>query len=145
MQPVYTRRHFLECAASATALLFATRPAWAADGMFVSLNGSLTPGVSGADKARLAAKLGYGGVDWDFGPARKAGVEETSALFKELKIKPTIVSLPFQQPFAGEDAEFKGKLPQLGEDAAFCSAVGCSRMMLVLSPAAARGGADDAA
>ena len=85
MHPVITRRQFLERASSATALLLTVRAAEAADGMFVSLNGSLTPGVSGADKARLAAKLGYGGVDWDFGPARKAGVEETSALFKELE------------------------------------------------------------
>ena len=120
MHPVITRRQFLERASSATALLLTARAAEAADGMFVSLNGSLTPGVSGADKARLAAKLGYGGVDWDFGPARKAGPEETTALFKELKIKPTIVGLPLQQPFGGEDAEFKGRLPQLIEDAAFC-------------------------
>jgi len=138
MKPVITRRQFLERATAASALLVAARPAWAADGMFVSLNGSLTPGVSGADKARLAAKLGYGGVDWDFGPAKKAGVEETSALFKELKIQPTIVSLPVQQPFGGDAAEFKAKLPQLVEDAAFCSAVGCHRMMLVLSPAMPR-------
>ena len=41
--------------------------------MFVSLNGSLTPSVSGADKVRLAAKVGYGGVDWDLGPAKTAG------------------------------------------------------------------------
>ena len=135
MKPVITRRQFLERATTASALLLAARPAWAADGMFVSLNGSLTPGVSGADKARLAAKLGYGGVDWDFGPAKKAGVEETAALFKELKIKPTIAGLPLQQPFGGEAAEFKGKLPQLVEDAAFCSSIGCNKMMLVLSPA----------
>jgi sugar phosphate isomerase/epimerase len=109
----------------------------AADGMFVSLNGSLTPGVSGADRTRLAAKLGYGGVDWDFGAAKKAGVQETAALFKELKIRPTIVNLPLQQPFGGDEAEFKAKLPQLAEDAAFCDSIGCPRMMLVLSPAAA--------
>src|SRR5262245_49311517 len=66
MNPAITRRHFLECAASATAVFLAARPASAQSGMFVSLNGSLTPGVSGADRARLAAKLGYGGVDWDF-------------------------------------------------------------------------------
>ena len=138
MHSAITRRTFLERAATASALLLAGRPAWAADGMFVSLNGSLTPGVSGADKARLAAKLGYGGVDWDFGPARKAGPDETAALFKELKIKPTIVNLPLQQPFAGDDAEFTAKLPQLADDAAFCKAIGCDRMMLVLSPAATR-------
>ena len=136
MQPVITRRQFIERTASAAAFMLAARPAFAADGMFVSLNGSLTPGVSGADRTRLAARLGYGGVDWDFGAAKKVGAEETGALFKELKIRPTIVNLPLQQPFAGDDAEFKAKLPQLVEDAAFCSAVGCSRMMLVLSPAA---------
>ena len=136
MQPVITRRQFIERTASAAAFMLAARPAFAADGMFVSLNGSLTPGVSGADRTRLAARLGYGGFDWDFGAAKKVGAEETAALFKELKIRPTIVNLPLQQPFAGDDAEFKAKLPQLVEDAAFCSAVGCSRMMLVLSPAA---------
>ena len=138
MQSIFTRRQFFERAASASALLLAARPAWAADGMFVSLNGSLTPGVSGADKIRLAAKLGYGGVDWDFGPAKKAGAEETVALFKELKVRPTIAGLPMQQPFGGEDAEFRARLPQLVEDAAFCSTVGCDKMMLVLSPAAPR-------
>ena len=133
-----TRRQFLERTTSAAAVLLAARPVFAADGMFISLNGSVSPGVSGVDKVRLAAKLGYGGVDWDFGPARKAGVQEMAALFKELKVRPTIVNLPLQQPFGGEDAEFKARLPQLIEDAAFCSAIGCNQMMLVLSPAAPR-------
>lgn len=134
-----TRRQFLERASCAGALLLAARPALSQSGMYVSLNGSLTPGVSGADKARMAAKLGYGGVDWDFGPARKAGLEETRALFSELKLKPTIVSLPLQGgPFIGEDAEFKAKLPQLADDAAFVAGVGCDKMMLVLSPASAQ-------
>jgi len=135
MRSSMTRRTFLETASCAGALLLAARPAHAADGMFVSLNGSLTPGVGGADKARLAAKLGYGGVDWDFGPARKAGLEETRALFAELKIRPTIINLPLQGPFAGDDAEFTPKLTQLADDAAFVSGVGCDKMMLVLTPA----------
>ena len=42
---VRLRRQFIDRAISATALLLAVRPAAAADGMFVSLNGSLTPGV----------------------------------------------------------------------------------------------------
>src|SRR4029453_19246552 len=98
MNAAISRRHFLERATTASALLLAARPAWAADGMFVSINGSLTPGVSGADKARLAAKLGYGGVDWDFGPAKKAGLDATKALFAELKIKPTNTNLPMGGP-----------------------------------------------
>src|SRR6187401_681759 len=105
-----TRREFLERAALTAAMLeFSARLKASADRMFVSLNGSLTRGVSGADRARLAAKLGYGGVDWDLGPAKSAGVEATKALFAELKIQPTIVNLPMARPlpFGGDDAAFK--------------------------------------
>jgi sugar phosphate isomerase/epimerase len=134
MQTSVTRRDFIgrTCAAG---LLLAARPLSAAGGMYVSLNGSLTPGVSGADKVRLASQLGYGGVDWDLGPARKAGEGETRALFTSLGIKPTIVNLPLQQAFGGENAEFTAQLPKLADDAAFCAGVGCDKMMVVLSPA----------
>ena len=79
--------------------------------MFVSLNGAVTRGVSGADKIRLAAKIGYGGVDWDLGPAKTAGLDATKALFTELKIVPSIVNLPMARPFpfGGEDAAFKAR------------------------------------
>src|SRR6186997_1578237 len=93
-----TRRTFLERVACASALLGLARPASAADGWFVSLNGSLTRGVSGADKIRLAAATGYGGVDWDLGAAKTAGLEATKALFAELKIKPTIINVPMARP-----------------------------------------------
>ncbi len=102
--------------------------------MFVSLNGAVTRGVSGADKIRLAAKVGYGGVDWDLGPAKTAGVDATKALFAELKIVPTIVNLPLPRPlpFSGEDAAFTDALKPLADDAAFTAAVGCRKMMVVL-------------
>jgi sugar phosphate isomerase/epimerase len=134
MSLVLTRREFFERAAYSTALLGFARHAAAADRMFVSLNGSLTRGVSGADRARLAAKLGYGGVDWDFGPAKTAGLEATRTLFAELKIKPTIVNLPMARPlpFGGEETAFKDALTQLADDAAFCSGIGCDKMMVVL-------------
>jgi len=130
-----TRREFLERAALTAAMLeFSARLKASADRMFVSLNGSLTRGVSGADRARLAAKLGYGGVDWDLGPAKSAGVEATKALFAELKIQPTIVNLPMARPlpFGGDDAAFKEALKPLADDAAFCAAIGCGKMMVVL-------------
>jgi len=144
-----TRREFLERAASSAAVLplsaviagleASTTVAPGSAGlqagrMFVSLNGSLTRGVSGADRARLAAKLGYGGVDWDLGPAQTAGVDATRALFSELRIAPTIVNMPMARPlpFAGDDAAFQEALKQLADDAAFCAAVGCDRMMVVL-------------
>lgn len=134
--PTLTRRAFLERAACASALLAAARPAAAADGWFVSLNGSLTRGVGGADKVRLAAATGYGGVDWDLGPAKTAGRAATQALFAELKIKPTIASFPMARPlpFAGDDQAFRAALTPLADDAAFAAAIGCRKMMVVLPP-----------
>ena len=129
-----TRREFFERASCAAAILALARTANAAGQMFVSLNGAVTRGVGGADKIRLAAKIGFGGVDWDLGPAKTAGLEATRALFAETKIIPTIVSLPMARPFpfGGEDAAFAEALKPLADDAAFTSAVGCRKMMLVL-------------
>src|SRR5262249_52178745 len=106
--PRMTRREFLEQASCAGAVLAIARPARAGATMSVSLNGAVTRGVSGADKIRLAAKVGYGGVDWDLGAAKTAGLDQTKALFAELKIVPTIVNLPMARPFpfAGDDAAF---------------------------------------
>src|SRR5215831_21109202 len=85
-----TRRDFIERASCAAAILARATSTRAANSMFVSLNGAVTRGVSGADKIRLAAKVGYGGVDWDLGPAKAAGLDQTKALFSELRIIPTI-------------------------------------------------------
>jgi sugar phosphate isomerase/epimerase len=148
MRVVFTRRDFLERAVCVGALSTFAEPLVAAQqsngGMFVSLNGALTPKVSGVDKARLAAKLGFGGVDWDLGPAKTAGVDATKALFADLKIKPTIANLPMARPlpFGGETAEFREGLKGLADDAAFVSAVGCRKMMVVL-PATAPGKKDE--
>jgi sugar phosphate isomerase/epimerase len=144
MTDLLTRRAFLERAACAGALLSVARPAAAADGLgrqspgdggwFVSLNGSLTRGVSGADKIRLAAATGYGGVDWDLGPAKTAGRDATRALLAELKIKPTIGNLPMARPFpfGGEQTAFQEALTPLADDAAFTAGIGCQKMMVVL-------------
>jgi sugar phosphate isomerase/epimerase len=136
MRPYLTRRDFLERAALSSAVVAWARPAAAAGSLYVSLNGSVARGVSGLDKVRLAAKVGYGGVDWDLGPAKAAGVDAVKALFAELRIKPTITNLPMARPlpFGGEQAAFQAALTQLADDAAFCSAIGCQKMMVVLSP-----------
>ncbi len=134
-----TRRDFL--ATTATAAAAATLPSWvsaaqssATTKMFISLNGSVSPRVGPwPEAARLAARIGYGGIDWGLPPVKAAGAEATKALFTELKIRPTIVNLPLQGPFAGDDAAFKDKLGPLADDAALASAIGCERMMLVLS------------
>ena len=110
----------------------------AANGMFVSLNGSLTAGknIGWPEFARLAARVGYGGVDWSLGPAQAAGLEPTRALFAELYIKPTITGLPMARPlpFGGEQTAFQEALVKLADDAAFSAAIGCRKMMVVLPP-----------
>jgi sugar phosphate isomerase/epimerase len=133
-----TRRDVVERASCATALLALARPAAGADGMFVSLNGALTAGknVGWPDFARLAARTGYGGVDWSLGPAQAEGLERTKALFADLRIKPTITNLPMARPlpFGGEEASFQAALGKLADDAAFSAAIGCRKMMVVLPP-----------
>lgn len=104
--------------------------------MFISLNASVAPRMGPwPETARLAARLGYGGIDSSLATLKTAGLEASQALYGELKIRPTIVGLPItgQQAY-GPDEAFKALLPQLAEDAAFAAAVGCHDMMLVLSP-----------
>src|SRR5258706_11434399 len=147
MTVLLTRRTFLERAACASALLGIARRAAGADGLgrrslgdlsavasakaeggwFISLNGSLTRGISGADKIRMAAATGYGGVDWDLPPAKTAGRDATRALLTELKIKPTIGNLPMARPFpfGGEQAAFQEALTPLADDAAFTAGGRC--------------------
>ena len=108
--------------------------------MFVSLNGALTAGkgVGWPEFAQLAARTGYGGVDVSLEAAERAGLSATQDLLGKLKIRPTIVNLPMARPlpFGGDEAAFKEALVKLAEHAAFMSAIGCRRMMVVL-PASA--------
>jgi len=140
MRPVITRRDFLERATCAGALLAVGSHVGEAQGvtgqMYLSLNSSVTRGVGWPDLARLAARVGFDGVDWSLGAARTAGLDATKALFAELKIRPSITNLPMARPlpFQAEQAAFDQALVQLADDAAFTAAIGCDRMMLVLSP-----------
>lgn len=129
-----TRRRFIQQAACAGALLAAARPASAQSGMFVSLNGSLTRAMPWPEFVRLAGKVGYPGVDVQLATARKEGVDATLALFKEARVKPGIANLPVQFA-AADEAAFQGGLATLEENAQFAAAIGCTRMMAVLSPA----------
>ena len=134
MRHELTRRRFIEQAACTGALLAAARRISAQGGMFLSLNGSLTRQMAWPDFVRLAAKVGYPGVDVPLGAARKEGVEATRALLKETNVRPGITNLPVQ--FAAPDeAAFKTGLDQLEENAKFCADIGLTRMMAVLSPA----------
>jgi sugar phosphate isomerase/epimerase len=112
--------------------------------MFVSLPPwAVARNVGWPEEARLAARVGYKGVDWPFGAVRAAGVDATRALLAELNIVPTIVNLPMLDPLGPDDAAFEAQLPKLDEDAAFCQAIGCSRFQFVLSPTTSNGETKD--
>jgi sugar phosphate isomerase/epimerase len=131
-----TRRLFLASATGAAAALTAgvtLRGQEPSTGMYVSLNGSLTRSMPWPDFAQLASKLGYGGVDVNFPSAQAAGVDATRAMFKALKLRPAICSLPV--PYASADeAAYQQAFKQLDDNARFASAIGLGRMMVVLSP-----------
>jgi len=109
-------------------------------GMFVSLPPwAVARNVGWPEQARLAARVGYKGIDWPFGAVRTAGVDATRALLAELNIVPTIVNLPMRDPLGPDDAAFDAQLPKLDEDAALCQAIGCSRFQFVLGPTTLNG------
>jgi sugar phosphate isomerase/epimerase len=131
-----TRRAFVErTALAACAVAWAGRGAATASGMFVSLNPSLTRTVPWPDFARLAARIGYGGVDLNLSGARTQGVDATRALFTELKIVPAVAGLPVR--FSGEEAAYLQDLRSLDEVAAFLGGIGCPRMITVLPASSA--------
>ena len=113
-------------------------------GMFVSLPPwAVARNVGWPEQARLAARVGYKGIDWAFGPAKAAGVEATRALLSEIGIVAAITNLPMQNPLGGEDAAFQAQLAKLDEDAAFSRAIGCRRFMLVLPAVTVNGQAKE--
>ena len=134
MQTALDRRGFLKRAVlGGAAFSWLSRRAAAADGMFVSLNSSLTRQMEWKDIVPLAARLGYGGVDVSLGPARKEGSESTRAFLSGLKIKPGITSLPVRYSNA-DDSLYQEDFKQLGDAAKFAAEIDCSRMMAVLPP-----------
>ena len=136
MRRTINRREFLErttFGAAALALLKPQDTTGAQPGMFISLPPwAVARNVGWPEQARLAARVGYAGIDWAFGPARTAGVDATRALLAELKIRATIVNLPMQGPMDVDEDAFKAQLPKLAEDAAFCAAIGCRNFQMVL-------------
>jgi sugar phosphate isomerase/epimerase len=103
--------------------------------MFVSLPPwAVARNVGWPEQARLAARVGYKGIDWAFDAAKSAGVTATRALLAELGIVPTIVNLPMKATLGPDDAAFDAQLAGLAADAAFSAAIGCSRFQLVLGP-----------
>jgi len=101
--------------------------------MFLSLNPTVVAGrVPWPELARLAAKVGFPGVDLDLPAAMKQGLPATRALFTELKIRPAASVLPVE--FRKDDSIFRQDLDKLAEAAAFSAAIDCPRMFTYLMP-----------
>lgn len=127
-----TRREFVKYAAYAGAALGLAEVAPAAAArMYVSLNNTLLTGsrIAWPDFARLAAKVGYGGVDVNLGAAVREGVDATRTLLADLKLRATVCGCPVN---VGRDEEtFKKSMEGLDEAAKFAAAIGCHRMTVV--------------
>jgi sugar phosphate isomerase/epimerase len=101
--------------------------------VYLSLNSVLIGGrVPWPEFARLAAKVGYPGVDVDLSAAMKAGVPATSNLLEDLKLRPAAVNLPVE--FRKDDDAFRKDLEKLGDAASFSAAIGCPRMVTWIMP-----------
>ena len=123
------RREFLQTTASAGAMLgLANRAAGSAPGIYISLHNSLVGGkVQWPETARLAAKVGFGGVDVNLSGAMQEGLDATKALLAELKLRPANCVLPLQMT-RDEDA-FKKGMEGLDDQVRFAVAIGCPRMV----------------
>jgi sugar phosphate isomerase/epimerase len=101
--------------------------------VYLSLNPTLVSGKVGwPDLARLAAKVGFPGVDVDLPACMRAGLDSTRSLFAELKIRPAAVGLPVE--FRKDDAAFRADLAKLGDASSFAAAINCPRMITWLMP-----------
>ena len=84
--------------------------------MYLSLNPTVVADrVPWPDLARLAAKVGYPGVDLHLPGAMKQGLPATRALLDQLHIRPAVLGFPVE--FRKDDATFQKDLEQL-DDAA---------------------------
>jgi sugar phosphate isomerase/epimerase len=112
--------------------------------MFISLNSSVVgtrtdseghkiSAVPWPEFARLAARVGFGGVDVNLNAAFKEGLAATQKLFSELKIDPGFCNFPVPV-FGHDESAYQAGLSKLPEAAAFSSAIGCPRMMVVIPP-----------
>jgi sugar phosphate isomerase/epimerase len=120
------RREFLRAAGAALGL--ANRAAGAATGMYVSLHSSLVVGKMGwTETARLAAKVGFGGVDINLSAAMQEGLDATKALLAELGLRPANCVLPLQ--VTRDEEAFKKGMEGLEDQVRFAVAIGCPRMV----------------
>lgn len=105
--------------------------------MYLSLNSTLVAGrVPWPEFARLAARVGFPGVDVSTSGVIKEGIEATRALLKQLKVTPAVAGLPVE--FRKDEATFRSDLAKLEEAAQLVAAIGCPRMNTYIMPSSDR-------
>ncbi len=105
--------------------------------MYLSLNSTLVAGrVPWPEFARLAARVGFPGVDVSTSGVIKEGLEATRTLLDELKLKPAVAGLPVE--FRKDEATFRSDLAKLEEAAQLVAAIGCPRMNTYIMPSSDR-------
>jgi sugar phosphate isomerase/epimerase len=127
------RRNFVKSAVAATAALANAAPS---TGMFVALNSALVGNkVQWPETARLAARVGFGGIDLNLNAAMKEGLDATRALMAETKLRLSFCSLPVN--VTGTEEVFQKGMSTFEDAAKFVGEVGCGRMMMVLPTSSA--------
>ncbi len=105
--------------------------------MYLSLNSTLVAGrVPWPEFARLAARVGFPGVDLSTSGAMKEGVGATRALLEQTKLIPAVAGFPVE--FRKDDETFQRDLANLEAAAQFVAAIGCPRMSTYLLSSAER-------
>jgi sugar phosphate isomerase/epimerase len=133
------RRNFMM--SGAAALVASRIDAAPSTGMFVALNNALIGNkVQWPESAKLAARVGFGGIDLNLNAAMKEGLDATRSLLESLKLRTSFCGLPVN--VTGADDVYQRGMATLEENAKFVSSVGCGRMMMVL-PAASETPADE--
>jgi sugar phosphate isomerase/epimerase len=105
--------------------------------VYLSLNSTLVAGrVPWPEFARLAARVGFPGVDVSTSGVIKEGLEATRAMLKQLKLKPAVAGLPVE--FRKDEATFRRDLAKLDGAAQLMAAIGCPRMNTYIMPSSDR-------
>jgi sugar phosphate isomerase/epimerase len=132
-RPFSTRRTALQQIGSVT---FAAATLLSKEGrnMFLALNSVLLSNrlKNWPEFARLAAQVGFPGVDVMLAQAEQAGSSATNEFLKGLQVKPAVIEFPVE--FRKDEATFQSSLPKLEEAAPFAAAIGCPRMITYLMP-----------
>src|SRR5690242_5812075 len=123
-----TRRSALKTLAAAAAPLLNAAPQPPSKRMYLSLNETLVAGrVKWPEFAKLAARVGFPGVDVMLNTAMDAGADATNALLAQLHVRPAVINFPVE--FRKDDAAFQASLAKLEPAAQFAKAIGCPRMI----------------